>query len=204
MSLASLLIYMGFLAIAAATPGPAVAAILARVLGRGHVGAVAFTTGIACGDLVWLTFSILGLTVIAHAFQSVFLVIRYAGASYLLYLAWRLWSAPVRATEIAADRTAESRLRLFLTGLSINLGNPKVMVFYLALLPAFVDLARIDVLSYAELILATSLTLTFVFGTYIAAASRARGLFARPKARCVLNRATGGVMAGAAAAIVAG
>lgn len=94
--LTGLLIFAGALLVAAASPGPGIAAIVARVLGRGTRGAVAFTTGVALGDVVWLAFAVLGLAVLA--FHGVFLIIKYAGAAYLLWLAWKLWTAPVPAS----------------------------------------------------------------------------------------------------------
>src|SRR5690606_28655918 len=118
--------------------GPGIAAIVARVLGRGPKEAVPFSIGIALGDIVWLTFAILGLAAIAQTFHEVFLVIRYLGAAYLLYLAYKLWTIPVAEQKVEADRAAEHPVRLFFGGLALTLGNPKTMVFYLALLPTFI------------------------------------------------------------------
>ena len=85
MDLASLLIFVGALFVAAASPGPGIAAIVARVLGRGMNGAIAFTAGVALGDVVWLTLAILGLAVVAQTFHFAFVAIKYAGAAYLLF-----------------------------------------------------------------------------------------------------------------------
>ena len=90
MDLAGLVVFSTALFIGAASPGPGVAAIVARVLGRGTKGAVAFTTGVAIGDVVWLTFAVVGLATLAHAFHGVFVAIKWAGIAYLLYLAWKL------------------------------------------------------------------------------------------------------------------
>ena len=97
MDLAALLVFAGALVVAAASPGPTIAALVARVIGRGLDGAAAFTAGLMLGDLVWLAVAILGLAVVAQTFHEVFLVIKYAGAAYLLYLAYRMWTAPVAA-----------------------------------------------------------------------------------------------------------
>jgi threonine/homoserine/homoserine lactone efflux protein len=199
MDLAGLLLFATALFIAAASPGPGIAAIVARVLGRGTQGAVAFGAGLAIGDVVWLTFAVVGLAALAQAFHGVFLVVKYAGAAYLLYIAYRLWTAPAAAQEVGANRTAENPARVFLGGLAVTMGNPKVMVFYLALLPTFLDLTRITVLGYAELVAATLGVLAVVFTGYIVLAARARRLFTSPRAIRILNRTTGTVMAGAAA-----
>jgi threonine/homoserine/homoserine lactone efflux protein len=201
MDFAGLMLFATALLIAAASPGPGIAAIVARVLGRGTRGAVAFTAGLAIGDVVWLTFAVVGLAALAQAFHGIFLSIKYAGAAYLLYLAYKLWTAPAvpHGTEAAATR--EHSAKLFLGGLAVTMGNPKVMVFYLALLPTLLDLTRLTVLGYAGLVVATLAVLTLVFSSYILLAARARRLFTSETAIRGINRATGAVMAGAAAAI---
>lgn len=201
MDVAGLLVFATALLIAAASPGPGIAAIVARVLGRGTRGAVAFTAGLAAGDVVWLTFAVVGLAALAHAFAGVFVAVKYAGAAYLLYLAYRLWTAPAQAREVEATVPREHPVRLFLGGLAVTLGNPKVMVFYVALLPTILDLTRITMLGYAELVAATLAVLAVVFSAYIVLAARARRLFTSERAIRRINRATGAAMAGAAAAI---
>ncbi|MDJ1158857.1 LysE family translocator [Chelatococcus sp. SYSU_G07232] len=201
MDLAGLVVFAGALFVAAASPGPGVVAIVARVLGRGREGAIAFAAGVAVGDVVWLTFAVLGLAVLAQTFHAVFLVIRYAGAAYLLWLAWELWSAPAERQAIAGESRREHPVRLFLAGLALTLGNPKVVVFYVALLPNILDLGRVTPLGYAELVVVTELVLALVFAGYMLLAERARSLVASPRAMRIVNRATGGVMAGAAVAV---
>jgi threonine/homoserine/homoserine lactone efflux protein len=201
MDLPGLVVFATALLIAAASPGPGIAAIVARVLGRGTRGAVAFTMGVAIGDVVWLTFAVVGLAALAQAFHGVFVVIKYLGAAYLLYLAYKLWTAPAEARDVDADLSREHPLRLFFGGLAVTMGNPKVMVFYLALLPTILDLAGVTVVGYAELVAVTLAVLGLVFSAYILLAARARRLFTSPKAIRMVNRGTGAVMAGAAAAI---
>jgi len=199
--LAGLAVFATALLIAAASPGPGIAAIVARVLGRGTPGAVAFTAGLALGDIVWLSFAVVGLAALAQAFHEVFLAIKYAGAVYLLYLAYKLWTAPVQARDLQATASREHPVKLFFGGLAVTMGNPKVMVFYLALLPTLLDLDRITIVGYTELVAATLAILALVFSVYILLAARARRLFTSERAIRGMNRATGAVMAGAAAAI---
>jgi hypothetical protein len=90
----------------------------------------------------------------------------------------------------------EHPARLFLGGLAVTLGNPKVMVFYLALLPTLLDVARVDAIAYAELVGVTLGVLGAVFAAYVALAARARRLFASPRVIRAVNRGTGAVMAG--------
>jgi threonine/homoserine/homoserine lactone efflux protein len=201
MDFPGLMLFATALLIAAASPGPGIAAIVARVLGRGTRGAAAFTAGLAIGDVVWLTFAVVGLAALAQAFHGIFVAVKYAGAAYLLYLAYKLWTAPAVPHGVEAAATREHPAKLFLGGLAVTMGNPKVMVFYLALLPTLLDLTRLTVLGYAGLVVATLAVLTLVFSSYILLAARARRLFTSETAIRGINRATGAVMAGAAAAI---
>lgn len=203
MTIQALLVFATALFVAALAPGPGVAALVARVLGRGAIGAVAFSAGLAFGDVVWLAIAVAGLSALAEAFQGVFAVVKFAGAAYLLLLAWRLWRAPAIIAAEAPPTATERPWRLALAGLTVTLGNPKVMVFYLALVPSLIDLAAVTPLVFAELAAVAMGVLTLVFGFYIALAARARRLLQTPRAVRVLNQSTGAVMAGAAIAIAA-
>jgi threonine/homoserine/homoserine lactone efflux protein len=198
MDLAALVLFAGTLLVAAASPGPGIAALVAQVVGKGPNSAGAFAAGLILGDLVWLAVAILGLAVVAQTFHEIFLVIKYAGAAYLIYLAWRMWTAPVKPRDIAAAPHREGYVRLFFAGLAVTLGNPKVVAFYLALLPTLIDLPRVGLFGYVELASISIVILTAVFGAYVVATARARALFRSPRAMRVFNRAGGTLMAGAA------
>ncbi|HZF32327.1 MAG TPA: LysE family transporter, partial [Candidatus Angelobacter sp.] len=107
MTLTGLLTFGAVYGVAVASPGPGVAAVLARVLARGLRGAPAFIAGFLVGDLVWFALAATALHALAQTFAVLFIVIRYAGAAYLLYLAWKLWTAPTAARDIAAEARTE-------------------------------------------------------------------------------------------------
>jgi len=188
-------------ALAVASPGPGVAAVVARSLGRGVSGAPAFIAGFLVGDLVWFTLAATGLAMLAQTAHTVFVVVRYAGAAYLLYLAWRLWTTPAGALEVARAPRRERPLQLFAGTLALTLGNPKTMVFFLAVLPTVVELKRLSVGGFLEIVLVISCVLPAVLGTYAVFAARARARLSRPETVRWVQRGTGAVMAGAAVAI---
>ncbi|WP_186417616.1 LysE family translocator [Bosea sp. CS1GBMeth4] len=202
MDLAGLLVFAGVYFLAVASPGPGIAAIVARSLSTGFRRAVPFVLGIAAGDLIWLAFSALGLTLLMQSFHGVFLAIKYAGCAYLGYLAWKLWTAPVKSLEDEPAARGEG-VRLFLGGVALTLGNPKVMVFFVSILPLVVDLQALTPLAFAEVAGLTMLIINTTLLGYAYAADRARRLVASPRTMRRINRVTGGVMAGAAAAIAA-
>jgi threonine/homoserine/homoserine lactone efflux protein len=200
MDLTGLVVFAAALAVAAASPGPTITALVARVLVRGTSGALAFMLGLSIGELVWLTAAVLGLAFIAKTFGLAFLVLKYAGAAYLAYLAWRMWTAPAQAKN-ATPPKEEHPAKLFFAAISLTLGNPKIMVFYLALLPNLIDLDAVTALGYAELVAITFVILTLVDGAYVLLAARARRLLSSARAIRLVNRGSGALLAGAAVAV---
>jgi threonine/homoserine/homoserine lactone efflux protein len=200
MEIKNLLVFAAAYLAVVILPGPGVTALVARVLARGAHGTAAFIAGFVAGSLVWFTVAATGLAALASAFGGFFIAVRYAGAAYLIYLAWKLWSAPARPMQ-AVDVSPDGRGRLFLAGLAINLGNPKAIVFFLALLPTVVDLDALTPLGFAELAAVIAAIVSAVFSVYAIAAARARRLFTSPRAIVLVNRGSGIVMAGAAAAV---
>src|ERR1700727_1040890 len=95
--------------VAVATPGPGVAAVVAQSLARGSNGAAAFIAGFLVGDLVWFFAAALGLSALAQTAQGAFLAVKYAGAAYLLYLAYKLWTAPVQPLSDGGTQSAERK-----------------------------------------------------------------------------------------------
>lgn len=197
MNPADLIVFMTALFVAAVIPGPGIAAIVARVLGRGVRGAAAFSFGMALGDIVWLCLAAGGLAMLAQSFSWVFTAVKWVGVVYLLFLAWKMWRAPVRVN-VGDLPKSESTVVMILSGLAVCLGNPKVMMFYMALLPTLVDLAELDLLGFAELIAAMASVLLVVFSGYLFLAQRARGLLASPERIRSVNRGSAVFMAGAA------
>ena len=199
MTLDSLLIFAAVYFAAVATPGPGVAALVARVLGQGLQGVAAFIAGYVVGDLVWLTLAATGLSALANAFAGLVIALKYAGAAYLLYVAWRMVSAPVAIGEQPA--TASRGWRAFFGSLSLTLGNPKVMVFFLSIMPLVVDVKSLTPDRLAELMAVCVPIIAGTLAAYALAANRARDLFRSAKAMRIAHRAAAGVMAGVAVAV---
>lgn len=204
MSFYGLLTFCAVYALAVATPGPGIAAIVARSLAHGFRGAPAFVAGFIVGDLVWFTVAATGLAAIAKSAAVVFVAIKWAGVAYLLYLAWRLWTAPAERVAVPADEDGRQHgWRAFVASFMLTLGNPKAILFFLALLPTVIDLASMNALRFVEISLAIVIVLPAVLFSYVFLAARAREMFTTPKAVRRLNRSSGAAMAGAAAVIAA-
>ncbi len=202
MDLSTLLIFAGALFVAAGSPGPSIAALVARVISKGWRDVLPFLAAMWIGEGIWLTMAVFGLAFIAQTFHLAFVVLKWAGVGYLLWLAWKMWRAPVAIREGEMPR-AEAPLRLFAAGMAVTLGNPKIMMFYMALLPSLVDLGSITVLGWAELLVTMAVVLIAIDLAWAAAAVQARRVLKSERAMRTANRVSAATMAGAAAAIAA-
>src|SRR5690606_22048736 len=140
--------YSAALALAAAIPGPGVTALVARALGSGFRSSLYMALGLVLGDLTYLTAVVLGLALLASTFGTVFLVVKWLGVAYLAWLAWTVWNTGITAETVEARRGSGGFLASFMAGLLVTLGNPKTMVFYIALTPTIVDLKTITLFDY--------------------------------------------------------
>lgn len=201
MTLAGFIAYSGALAVAAAIPGPGVTALVARALGSGFRSSLVMALGLVLGDLAYLTAVVLGLALVAQTFGAVFLVVKWLGVAYLAWLAWSFWHSGITPETVEARKGRGGVWASFLAGLLVTLGNPKTMIFYLALTPSLVDLRAISLSDYGILALLTVVVLLVVLVPYLLLAARARSLLGAPRALRALNRTAAGFMAGAAATI---
>jgi threonine/homoserine/homoserine lactone efflux protein len=199
MTLGSFVLFAAVYFATVATPGPGLAALVARVIAYGLVGVAPFNLGYVVGDMIWLLVAGTGLAALANAFSGAFTAIKYAGAAYLLYLAWRTATGP--ATRGEAPPPASRGFRAFFGSLSLTLGNPKVMVFFLSIMPLGVDVKSLTPARLAELMAICVPVIAATLTAYALAANRARALFRSVRALRIAHRAAGGVMAGVAVAL---
>lgn len=196
-----LLAFAGIYLVAVSSPGPAIAFVIARSMGKGLQGLPWFAAGFVAGDLLLFTLAASGLAFVAKSFESVFMVIRYAGAAYLLYLAWKIWTAPVQSVDIHAESVRESGWKAFLSSFTLTMGNPKPIIFFVSIMPLVVDMQAMDLTTYLEMAAIIVVVFTPVLVTTAFLADRARRIFRSPKAISRINKGTGAVMAGAAVTI---
>jgi threonine/homoserine/homoserine lactone efflux protein len=201
MGLLPLLIFAATVGVGTAIPGPTIVTLVARVLTTGRARNMPFLLGLIAGDVIWLACAVFGLAALAAWAHDVMVVLKYAGAAYLVFLAVKLWTAP---TTLPAETVAggNGAWRDAVGGISVALANPKTMLFYLALMPNLLDMRQVGVFAFAEL----SLVIVVVYGTvlafYTAMAERARSFFTSRRRMRLMNRGCGAVMAGTAAVVV--
>ena len=201
MTLTGFITYSGALAIAAAIPGPGVTALVARALGSGFRASLVMALGLMLGDLIYLTAVVLGLALVAQTFGTVFLIVKWLGVLYLGWLAWVFWTSGITPETVEAKKGSGGFVASFLAGLAVTLGNPKTMIFYLALTPTLIDLRSVTFSDYLILAGLTAIVLLVVLVPYLIMAAKARSLLQAPRALKLLNRTAAAFMGGAALAI---
>lgn len=129
-------------------------------------------------------------------------VLRYGGAAYLIWMGTRLWTAVPVVSELRPVFDRRGLLTIFAAGIALNLGNPKIPLFYVALLPKVVgaSLTSAHLGGLTIVILAVEVV---VIGGHVMLAGRARALLRTPRIVRRVNRAAGGVMIGAGIVVVA-
>ena len=194
MDASTLLAFAAAFFIFAASPGPDNMTIVARTL--------AYGAGTVAGVLIFLGLAARGLSLLAQEMGWLMTVLRYAGAAWLVWMGVRLWTAPPVVPDLAPMVTRRGLLPDFATGVELNLGNPKMPLFYVALLPNVVgpSLTLGQLASLSAVILAVEV---LVVGGHVLLAGRARRLLRTPKVVRRVNRTAGGVMVGAGVAVVA-
>ena len=193
MTLLTLLAFAAAMFVLAASPGPGVFATMARALASGFPHAAVLVLGIVAGDLIFLLLAIYGLTSMAEILGSFFTFVKYAGGLYLIWLGLNIWRSSAETQTIKRTREISWK-KNFISGLSITLANPKVILFYLGFLPTFVDLASLRSTDIIAISFVVAVVLASVLLSYAWAASRAGQIFKNKKAVKTINRCAGGVM----------
>jgi threonine/homoserine/homoserine lactone efflux protein len=186
------------------TPGPNLLYLISRTLCQGRSAGIVSLAGTASGFIVHILAAALGLSALLIAVPLAYDAVRWAGAAYLLWLAWDAVRPAARAG--AGGMFAPARLpdaapgRLYRMGLLTSILNPKVALFYLALFPQFVEPARGSVLGQSLVLGATQIVITVAgdLAFILSAAAVARWLATRPAWAVAQRWVLGSVFAGIA------
>jgi threonine/homoserine/homoserine lactone efflux protein len=190
------------LLLVALTPGPALTAIVARAIADGLRPALALSAGVLTGDLLFLTLAAAGMATVARSAGELFVLLKLAGALYLVWQGVSLWRWRPPPPALAGTGHDQQLRRNFAAGLLLMFGHVQAMLFYAALLPGFVDLARLTVGDYLLIALLLIVIIGGVNAACAAAAVRARGFFEDTRAQKRLHRAAGTMMFVAAALVL--
>jgi threonine/homoserine/homoserine lactone efflux protein len=183
-------------------PGPTILLVVSYALGQGWRTALPMAVGVALGDFTAMTVSLLGLGALLATSATVFTILKWAGAAYLVWLGIKLWGSG--GTLDAKPRMdAASSLRMLCHAWLVTALNPKGLTFFIAFLPQFID-PKLPLVPQVGVFGATFLVLAFANAvTYALIASRARNVVRNPRAMGLFNKAGGSLLIGAGIATVA-
>jgi threonine/homoserine/homoserine lactone efflux protein len=180
------------------TPGADMMFCFAQGVRSGPRAAIAASAGVSLGVLIHVLLAGIGLGALMAAFPWVFGAIRWLGAAYLGWLAWKTWNTPL----IGTGMKPRAASRAFRDGLVVNLSNPKVILFILALLPQFIDPARpvlVQFLACGAVLAVGGFIINALVGGFSARIGRV--LLHSPRTERGLRAATSGIFAALAARI---
>jgi len=153
------------------TPGPGVIFTLAAGLSRGSKASIVAAFGCTLGIVPHVLAAITGLAALLHASAMAFEIVKYAGAAYLLWMAWAMWrDRSALALETINQQTESARpLRIIIEAVLINLLNPKLTIFFFAFLPQFIQHDRPDMhgSALAQMLLLSAAFMAITFGIFV-------------------------------------
>jgi threonine/homoserine/homoserine lactone efflux protein len=164
------------------TPGPNMIYMISRAITQGRIAGMIAYSGVAVGFIAYLLCAAFGLTAIVFAVPYAYDVLRLVGAAYLAWLAFEALRPGGKSPFQVKTLPVASTQRLFLMGLLTSLLNPKMAIFYLALLPNFIDPSH-NVLTQSLALGSLHIAISIAINTSIASAagSIAAFLTTRPK-----------------------
>ena len=159
------------------TPGPNMIYLVSRSICQGPVAGMISLGGIALGFLFYVFSAAFGITALLIAVPYAYDALRFAGALYLLWLAWQSIRPGGRSPFQVRDLPADSPRKLFTMGFVTALLNPKIAVLYLSLLPQFIDPQQGSVLTQLLVLGATQIAVSVIFNTIFIAMAGSIALF---------------------------
>ncbi|QOW51340.1 MULTISPECIES: LysE family transporter [unclassified Acinetobacter] len=170
------------------SPGAGAIASMSSGLNYGFKHGYWNAVGLQLALLVQIAIVAAGAGVLFATTPWAFLIVKWFGVVYLLYLAYLQWTAPIESIEIQQNLPNKSRSKLILHGFLVNMSNPKAIVFLLAVLPQFLDLSKPQWIQYV-IMAATMISIDLiVMAGYTGLAAKVLRLLKSPKQQKYLNR----------------
>jgi len=197
MTIIEIITLFGIMVALAALPSASVALVVTRSATLGIANGIAVTAGIILGDLVFILLAIFGLTLVAETMGNLFLIVKYLGATYLLWLGYTLITSK-NTTTITIDKTLKKNLATsFLAGFFLTLGDIKAIIFYASLLPVFINLSALNTTDVLVLISVMVISLGSVKILYVFSAVKVVSFMNGKKLDNVARKTAGSFLLGA-------
>jgi len=177
-------------------PGPTILLVISYALGQGWRAALPMAIGVALGDFTAMTLSMLGLGALLAASATIFTVLKWIGAAYMVWLGIKLWRAG-GSLNASPRSDGASMVRMLGHAWLVTALNPKSIIFFVAFLPQFLD-PRGDFLTQMVIFESTFLVLAFANALgYATVASRARRAIRNERLVGTANKVGGSLLIGA-------
>jgi len=202
MTILSIITLLITLVVLAAIPSASVALVVTRSVTHGIRNGILVACGIVLGDLIFVALAILGMSVLAETMGSFFVILRYLGGAYLIWLGIGLVRSRGTVNLVSPDRSKLSLLASFVSGFLLTLGDIKAILFYASLFPAFVDMSSLRVSDIVGIVAVTILAVGSVKILYACSAQRIAQRLQSEKAHKLTQTTAGICMLGAGAYVV--
>ncbi|MDQ3027608.1 MAG: LysE family transporter [Pseudomonadota bacterium] len=183
------------------SPGPGVFSSISSGLHHGFRLGLWNGVGMQAANVLMVIFVSLGLGALLLASETLFTVVKWAGVAYLIYLGIVTWRAPAKGFEEDRDDGETTVRGVFMRGFWVNATNPKGIIFFAAILPQFIDVARPQLAQYAIFALTTFAVDLVVMMGYTAVAAKVLRVMSDPSKLRWVNRTLGGAFIAAGVAL---
>ena len=183
------------------SPGPGVFSSISSGLHHGFRLGLWNGVGMQAANVLMVIFVSLGLGALLLASETLFTVVKWAGVAYLIYLGIVTWRAPAKGFEEDRDDGETTVRGVFMRGFWVNATNPKGIIFFAAILPQFIDVARPQLPQYAIFALTTFAVDLVVMMGYTAVAAKVLRVMSDPSKLRWVNRTLGGAFIAAGLAL---
>ena len=181
-------------AILLAIPGPTILLVTAYAIGAGRKVALWMTLGVFLGDLLAISLAVLGLGALLMASAMLFTLLKWAGGAYLVWLGWKLMTAPAAGGAPDARRAEKSGPTMCAHAFAVTATNPKSIVFFIAFLPQFVSPSAPAAPQLLTMVATFTLLGALNALVYALAAGTLRERIRRPSVMRWMNRGGGGAL----------
>ena len=192
MSLQEILALLLIILVFVVSPGPGTLAVFGKSMQQGFIAAFFLSFGLILGDITYLVAVILSLDFFSNTIASFMDQVKIVGGMYLIYLGIQSWRSG--SFKIKKDISKKGNFAEFVTGYLISMANPKVMVFYIAILPNFINLKNLSLLIASEIIVITFLGLMAGISVINLGASKIKNKLENSDSNAYINRIVGSIM----------
>ncbi|MFW7525443.1 LysE family translocator [Vibrio ostreicida] len=176
------------------SPGPTVFLVIGQSLSYGRKSVLPMILGVISGDVIALTFSLLGVGAILATSSLAFNVMKWLGAGYLIYLGVKAWLSPVVTKEIQFEPAGRS-WKVYRDSLLVTALNPKGLIFFMAFFPLFINPESSNVWTQMWI-----LSITFIFTSFCSVSfyaffgGKIRGYISSEKGQKIFNKLSGSLL----------